>query len=361
MSLIKRNHIINLLVVFISLVFCLVVLLFAEGTVRVFSNINFLGDSPNLFIVNAYGTSKGNARNSEEISFGAKVYTDEHGFRIVNKADSYKQNYKKSVLILGDSVGFGTGVLADKTFAGLLSINQPSLKVYNSSVIGYSVDDYKNIIDNFYLKHNGINKVFLVFCLNDVSSASAKMIDAALKNDVATDNEEKVIDVKEDAKASLNIIESLRSINIISATNEFLRSQSKLYLLIKGAVTKPQQRYWEADYLNYKNATTNSLAATLKPIVYIRDILRKNQVEFKIIIAPYEFQLRSNDESTRLPQKMLAYFFESEHIDYIDAIPFFNNRGLKSQEFFLPYDPMHFSEVGHEVIYEIIREALEQG
>ena len=137
MSLINRSLIINLLVVFVSLVFCLLALLLGETLVRVSSDVNFQANSSNLFIASAYGTSKGNARNSEGVSFGIKVFTDEHGFRIINNENTYKQNYEKSVLILGDSAGFGPGVAADKTFAGLLSKNHPSLKVNNSSVIGY--------------------------------------------------------------------------------------------------------------------------------------------------------------------------------------------------------------------------------
>ena len=196
--------------------------------------------------------------------------------------------------------------------------------------------------------HKEIDKVFLVFCLNDVSSISANTIDAALKDDV-----------RKNAQHAVNTIEALKRINIINAINEFLRSRSKLYLLIKGAATQPQQRYWEADYLNYKNATSNSMAASLEPIRYIADILRKHKVDFTVSIVPYEFQLRVNDETIKLPQKMLSDFFKQKHIDYIDAMPFFHNRGLKSHDFFLPYDPMHFSEAGHEVIYEIVKNALD--
>ena len=96
----------------------------------------------------------------------------------------------------------------------------------------------------------------------------------------------------------------------------------------------------------------------LEPIAYIADVLRKHKVGFTVIIAPYEIQLRVKDEATRLPQKMLSDFFERKHIDYIDMIPFFNNKGLKSHGF-LPYDAMHLSEAGHEVIFEIIKNTLE--
>lgn len=342
----KRSLLINFFVVFSSLVFCLLILLLGEALARIFSDVSFLGHSRDLFIANAYGTSKGNARNSDGISFGVKVYTDEHGFRISDNESIYQQDYEKSILILGDSVGFGPGVEAEKTFVGLLKNNLP-LKIYNSSVVGYNTRDYRNVIDNFYLNHKNIDYVYLVFCLNDINSISATRIDEALGYDVG----------KNTFQAD-PIVASLKTIGILNIINEFLRTRSKLYLLIKGATTQPQRRYWEADYQIYEKATPNSMDTNLEPIAYIADVLRKHKVGFTVIIVPYEIQLRVKDEATRLPQKMLSDFFERKHIDYIDMIPFFNNKGLKSHGF-LPYDAMHLSEAGHEVIFEIIKNTLE--
>ncbi|MFH1309172.1 MAG: hypothetical protein ABIH85_00670 [Candidatus Omnitrophota bacterium] len=55
---------------------CFLLLLLGEGLCRVFTDVNFQGTSKNLLVENAYGTSKGNAKNAEEVSFGVKVYTD---------------------------------------------------------------------------------------------------------------------------------------------------------------------------------------------------------------------------------------------------------------------------------------------
>ena len=166
----RRSLLINAFIVFSSLVVCLLILLLGEAYARIFSDVPFLGHSRNLFITNAYGTSYGNVRNSYGISFGVKVYTDEHGFRISNNESVYQQDYDKSILILGDSVGFGPGVKADKTFVGLLK-NNLLMKVYNSSVIGYNIRDYKNVIDNFYLKlpHERLNyRNFVLYPLSEI-------------------------------------------------------------------------------------------------------------------------------------------------------------------------------------------------
>lgn len=64
-----------------TLGYCFALLLLGEGLCRIFSNINFQGTDRNLFVENVYGTSRGNAKNVETISFGIKVYTDENGFR----------------------------------------------------------------------------------------------------------------------------------------------------------------------------------------------------------------------------------------------------------------------------------------
>src|SRR5262245_31785641 len=50
----------ELLLVFGSLIFLALVALLGEAAVRVYSDLNFLGNSRNLFVADAYGSSKGN-------------------------------------------------------------------------------------------------------------------------------------------------------------------------------------------------------------------------------------------------------------------------------------------------------------
>lgn len=133
----------NVLLIFGSILFYLTILLIGEFLTRTFSEITFFGNSKNLFLPEAFGKSQGNARNVEAISFGSKVFTDQHGFRIPeNMPASSKPSKRKVLFLLGDSVAFGPGLVENQTFSGMLRSRFPDLEVYNSSVIGYSTQDY---------------------------------------------------------------------------------------------------------------------------------------------------------------------------------------------------------------------------
>lgn len=330
---------------FVSLLFCLTVFLFGEALCRMFTDINLVGNSRDLFIKNAYGASHGNAKNAEALSFGTKVYTDKNGFRVPRTTNNINKHYKLAILILGDSVGFGCGIDEEKTFAGRLHASLPSTRIYNSSVIGYNTYDYKNVIENFLPLHDEINKVYLIFCLNDISASSSKLIDNELNSS------------EEDFTRRETFVKSIKKIDFINKLNNFLRCRSKLYLLIKNVLTDPQSRYWAADSRLYLENNDQSFSKCMQPIVDIATILKRRNVSFTIIIIPYAFQLR-NDISTKKPQVKLGDFFKKRGINYIDSFVKFENLGIPYEELFLPYDAMHLSEKGHNVIYNIIIETL---
>ena len=142
----------KLLVVLISILVCFVIIGIAEVYSRLFTDVILLGSSSSLYIENAYGPSRGHAKNAVGVSYEVEIHTDENGFRIdPNYKDS--ENYASAVLIMGDSVAFGMGVRESKTFAGLPRKELPDTRIYNSAVIGYDIEDYRNMIDYFALKH----------------------------------------------------------------------------------------------------------------------------------------------------------------------------------------------------------------
>src|SRR5262245_14521433 len=132
-----------------SLLFVAACVGLGELAVRAFSTVDLLGNSKDLFVPNAYGTSYGNAPNAEAISFGLKIYTDATGFRVPKGALPDDGAKREAILILGDSVGFGPAVEEPDTFAGLLRSRFPAKRIYNSSAIGYSTPDYRNVVDAF--------------------------------------------------------------------------------------------------------------------------------------------------------------------------------------------------------------------
>jgi len=200
--------------------------------------------------------------------------------------------------------------------------------------------------------------VFLIFCLNDISNFSATYIDRTLNRNNVNPVEAEQSSVQHIIEPYRNtVVEQLKRWRLVSLTNEYLRSHSKLYVLLKGVLTDPQARYWEADLQAYRQLTAEGLATALQPLRYIADVCERHNILFTVVVVPYEYQVRVNNESTRLPQQMLANFFETNEISYVDALPSFRRH---SSELFLPYDPMHLSLQGHNALYVIISEVLTQ-
>ena len=168
-----------------SFLFCCLLFILGEVICRVFLDITLQGNSRELFVGNVFGNSMGHAKNARGISFGANVWTDANGFRV--SPHGQEKPGQPALLILGDSVGFGCGVEESKTFAGLLRKSLPDTTVYNSSVIGYALPDYKNVVEHFLPQHTEIKRVYLSFCVNDVSHKSASQIESFLAE--ASDND----------------------------------------------------------------------------------------------------------------------------------------------------------------------------
>ena len=223
-----------------SLGFTALLFLIVEAAVRLTTDIPFLGNSANLFTSNAFGASRGNTKNAEAVSMGVKVYTDANGFRVSRNHYSNDQPaHDRAIMVLGDSVGFGTGVEFEKTFAGRLAAEHPKLHVYNTSVIGYAVNDYKNLIDAFFTEHAGeISHVLLLYCLNDISELSATNIDTAVTAGRAYAEQSGVR--RHTETPGETVVDELKRWRLINWVNEYLRSRSKLYVLVKGMITDPR-------------------------------------------------------------------------------------------------------------------------
>ena len=152
--------------VFLFSIIILFIFIFSlEVVARIFHLADLTGVSKNLIIFDK--NIHMNARNIEAIAFSKKVFTDEFGFRIPKKKFNYKDQ-NSSILILGDSVSFGVGVEEQDTFVGSLRNEFKNLNFFNSSVSGYHLKHYPEIVKK-NKKLNGLTEVILFFTLNDIS------------------------------------------------------------------------------------------------------------------------------------------------------------------------------------------------
>jgi lysophospholipase L1-like esterase len=334
----------ELLLVAGSLLFLLAIAGIGELAVRAFSTVDLLGNSHDLFAAHAYGSSNGNAPNVEASSFGKMVYTDEYGFRVPKGGVPGDAGKHEAILILGDSVAFGPAVEEPDTFAGLLRARFPEQRVYNSAVIGYSTPDYRNVVQEFVPRHPEVTAVVLVYCLNDVTEATSEHIDRYLK--------------EQESAPPKNLTEKLRSIRFLSDANDYLRSRSKLYLFVRHRLLRTQTRDWGLVLSLYAPEHAADVAQSARDIAGISAFLQARGIPLVVVIAPFEYQLRRPDHpETQVPQRAVLELLAKQGIDAIDARSSFDS-GVPSTDYFLGYDPMHFSARGHRVMADLLTQAL---
>ena len=317
----------------------------AELAVRVFSSVDLVGNSRNLFVAGAWGKSHGNTPKVEAISFGERVYTDEYGFRVAQGADGKDSGKSEAILLVGDSVGFGPAVDEPETYAGLLRARFPAQRVYNSSVIGFATRDYRNLVEAFVPAHPEVSTAVLVYCLNDVTTTSAQNIDRLVSRKVETVPDQ-------------SLTERLRSWTWISDANDYLRSRSKLYLLVRHRLLGTQTRDWNEVLRLYSEGRDADIEQAVHDVSEVAALLKGRAIPLVVVISPFEYQLRKpEDPDSQVPQHKLTELMARAGMDPIDPRPAFD-AGRPSSDYYLSYDAMHFSAAGHRVMADVITEAL---
>lgn len=308
-----------------SLLFCVFLLLLFEVGVRLFGpTINFQGTEMSLQRQGVFGTAHGWVPNASGLCFGKQVEIDEHGFRKQNSP----QEYDSSWLILGDSVTFGVGVDGDDTYIQLLQNKLQRVRLWNTSVIGYDIDNYKSVLNHFLAESQkipNIKKVILFFCLNDV--------------DLVEGNSHVQPPSSEFAGKVLSL----------------LGRNSKSYILLKDMISDRSKFYYQHDSGLYEDSA-GKFTKAMRIMSEIQAALRAKNIDFSVVILPYEYQLRTKEEQHLLPQKRLAQYFQENGIRYIDAYEYFDRSGLSTKETFLYADFCHLSKTGHQVMANLLKE-----
>ncbi len=294
-------------------------LVLLEFTVRLaFPGINNQGTDSNLFQPDTSGASLEWRPHAEGMAFGEQVVIDQHGYRSTAAPDASAVGW----LLLGDSVTFGVGVPADQTFAGLIQQAVPDIMVWNTGVVGYSVENYRAVLNRFLDSGRPIRKVLLFFTLNDLY-------------------------------AQPNIDSSS---TWTGRTLAFLRRNSKLYMLAKNLLFDRSKSYFQYDYEQFAG-TNPRLPATLGMLGEINADLHSRGIDFLVILLPYEYQVRRQNPADLKPQQILSEFMLADGIPFVDAYDYFVDRKLDSQELYLYADAMHLSAAGHKVVYRMLRSA----
>ena len=295
----------------------IILLIVLEFIVRLlFPQINYQGNQMSLFVENKFHKTMGLKPNATGEFFGKEISTDDFGFRKMK----IPQNFNESWLFLGDSVTFGVGVDTDKIFPQLIQNRFQTIRILNTALVGYSTINYLDIVETILPEHDDIRKIVLFFCLNDIYG-------------------------------NLNLTPN--NISMKEKILSFLRSNSKLYMLLKKSFFDRSKTYALYDIGLYNDRNYNT-ERYLNAIVKIKSISDKYGIDFLVVILPYEYQLRMN--GLKAPQQFLKDFLTKKSIHFIDLYDDFTL--LNSEDYFLYGDPMHLSPVGHKAVAQKLSEIL---
>lgn len=316
--MLRRRFKVTILIVF-AFPLALVVVGICEFTTRLFpSQVTLEEVQASLMREGAFSNSVGWQPNMTGTILGMQVFIDEFGFR---KMDS-PQKYNTSWLILGDSVTFGVGVETAATFAGRLQKQFPEIKIWNTAVLGYAVENYRDVVIHFMKIQPHPSKILLFFTLNDIYG---------------------YVNIKP------------RPRTVTEKVLSFLRRNSKFYVFLRKTGSDMSKRHFLYDYSLYKTSG-ESLVRALGIVDEIREMARAADIKFTVIILPYEYQLRKKDAQYLLPQMVLADYFKKRNISYLDCFQYFRDSGVNSAQLYLYGDSMHLSELGHRAVFRLLSE-----
>jgi lysophospholipase L1-like esterase len=308
-----------------------------EGIVRYsYPEINNQCTAHSLWKANVFGTTEGWKPNSKGVSFGVEVDIDENGFR----KHTYPEYYNESWIVLGDSVGFGVGVKGEALFSQLLQDNlNNKIRIWNTSVVGYSLREYRDVISKLISQRKDITKVILVYCLNDIYKLYFPLTP---KNQT----------VKEKGLLSLKKIRNLSKKLFRKRVLRFLKINSKLYVLLASKLKDRSKNVFLYD-MNMYTSENPRLNEYLDYLMDINSVLSAAKIDFIVVVLPYEYQLRMKSDMFLRPQQVLGQFLKDNNIKYINAYDYFTQRN-ESGKYYLYSDGMHLSEYGHRQLFEVI-------
>jgi len=269
--------------------------------------------------------------------FGEYVHIDESGCRSLE----FDKSAGETWLILGDSVAFGVGVPARETFVGRVERALPSVHLRNASVVGMNLDGQLAKARELLASDPSIRRVTLFYCLNDLEDVAG---------DLATETPEKLSSIADLSPEQSSLGERVRG---------FLRSRSKLYLLLKGQFTDRSQTYFWCDYARYASAGGATLVG-FDRIDAMSRLAAQHGAHFEVVLLPYEYQLRAGRDELWAPQRQLSAYLSEHAITYHDARDWFEPQA-DSRQWYLYGDPMHFSSAGHRQIASCWLRSIREG
>jgi lysophospholipase L1-like esterase len=256
----------------------------------------------------------------------------------------YKADADVKILVLGDSVSWGDGVvdvraLYPQRLEQRLARRDPS-RVYE--VINAGVPGYSTFQQARYLRLDGLalnpDLVILQFCLNDVVE---RYLTVAR---FGGDNVFLGVDTRRAGSDLFAFL--LRHSRAFERFYRFLqwRSRTREEYAVGNLVREPLDSHLEEAWKR-----------VIEEIEEIRQTTQEQHLPLLLMIAPYRFQL-DQPRQLRQPQDRLIAWAASHRIAHVDLLPGFAAAFRSDPSRSLFKDPSHFSVAGHELAAALLVE-----
>ena len=301
----RKLLLVNLLIVSVALLAIEIV------SRRILSNKYNRAFDSSIIQSNKYFDSDGLKPNTTATVWGKHFTTDKFGFRSTGKPFDKK---KKTWLFIGDSVTQGVGVDDSSTYVSLITKSLDSMNVVNCSMIGWSVYDYKNVIESLLTDSTNplnISKITIGWCLNDVYG-----------------------------KAKTNDLPAVGNKGWKSTISAFLHEHYATYRLVKLYATQNSDHYFRYDMQFYRPGNS-LLKAALTTTNSIRSLCSSKNIELQILSFPY----RSTLEKDKGGEFVSEMKFKSLSSDIKEAA-----HDIPIRDLYLFSDEIHYSSIGHHII-----------
>ena len=107
-------------------------------------------------------------------------------------------------------------------------------------------------------------------------------------------------------------------------------------------------------FLNvHKKYINDDLTSVEEKFIFLDNFSKDANINFIVIILPYEYQTRNCTENILKLQKKIANILNNNKIIFKDFTNVFCNQ-KKPKINFYKFDPMHLSRNGHELVYKTL-------
>lgn len=274
--------------------------------------------------------------------YGDIIYSiNRDGFRDTNHDHLSKNN---RILLLGDSITFGTSVDQGSIYANQLekkinTLSHIKYEIINESIFGYGGREELNVLKDIGLKYNP-QIIILQFYMNDFFDCLPKEV--SMKNTFI-------------ALKNIILNKSISYIKLRQLWDGFT------YILVHDI----RRKYFgntldDQEPRNVKKfLLTNKINEEIeafKLINLIRSEALNKGIKFIILITPHEIQLYKRDYD--IINERFASFCSKYDIDFCDPLLKMRNDPQKTKLFI---DGLHFSKYGHQFITEFLFNKLQNG